>query len=211
MTRPRYACTNGSLATPHRVEACMQAGLNSLKFSYNYADAEQFTDIAKVKGELFERIKQNIKTSWEIREKGGYDCGLYASYIMYDGEQGARMEEAVDEIRPYVDSVYALPLYNQAALVDGEESWEFTAGNRGRFENLREPLPCWAIFTEGHISWDGKLSACCFDHDGRFHMGDLATTPFMDAWHSETFQTLRAAHLRKDVKGTVCEKCVAYQ
>jgi hypothetical protein len=34
--------------------------------------------------------------------------------------------------------------------------------------------------------------------------------PFLTAWHSEKFQTLRAAHLERDVTATVCEKCVAY-
>jgi hypothetical protein len=32
----------------------------------------------------------------------------------------------------------------------------------------------------------------------------------MEAWNSESFVKLREAHLRRDVKGTVCEKCVAY-
>jgi len=32
----------------------------------------------------------------------------------------------------------------------------------------------------------------------------------MDAWNSEPSVRLRAAHLRKDVSGTVCEKCIAY-
>jgi hypothetical protein len=39
---------------------------------------------------------------------------------------------------------------------------------------------------------------------------NLNRQSFMDAWNSEPFVRLRAAHLRKDVRGTVCEKCVAY-
>lgn len=205
-----FLTTNGALTTPKKVEQCMANGLDSLKFSYNYADKEQFADIARVKPELFDVMKNNIKSAWKIKQDKGYKCFISASYIMYDGEQGNKMLEAVEEIRPFVDEIYALPLYNQAALISGEDSWEFTAGNRGRFENLRDPLPCWSIFTEGHISFDGKLSACCFDHDGRFHMGDLTTTSFMDAWNSQKFQELRQAHLNKCVKDTVCEKCVAY-
>jgi len=42
-------------------------------------------------------------------------------------------------------------------------------------------------------------------------MGDLNTTPFMEAWNSKVFQDLREAHLKKDVTGTACERCVAYQ
>jgi len=208
-----FLTTNGSLATPQRVQQCMDAGLDSLKFSFNYADAEQFADITRVKASYFDAMKRHIKEAHRIRAEGGYKTGLYASYIEYDGEQGARMNEAIAEIAPYVDEVYALPLYNQADLVTGAEKqagWMPTAGNRGRAAALREPLPCWSIFTEGHVTWDGKLSACCFDHDGRFHMGDLTRQSFMDAWHSATFNALRAAHLRRDVTGTVCEKCVAY-
>jgi Iron-sulfur cluster-binding domain len=63
---------------------------------------------------------------------------------------------------------------------------------------------------EGHVTFDGRLSACCFDHDGRFDMGDLNALSFMAAWHSEPFRALRRANLAEDVAGTVCEKCLAY-
>ena len=84
------------------------------------------------------------------------------------------------------------------------------AGNQGRIGALRKPLPCWSLFTEGHISYDGRLSACCFDHVGRFDMGDLKKQRFEQAWHSATFRRLREANLAEDVRGTVCEKCIAY-
>lgn len=211
-----FLTTNGSLAFPDRVEACMKAGLDSLKFSYNYANGQQLHDIARVKEKFFGTIQSNIKDAFKIRETGGYSCGLYASYIEYDGEQGYKMAKAVEEISKYVDEVYALPLYNQAASSrvvkrESDKGWKPIAGNRGRAAALREPLPCWAVFTEGHITSDGKLSACCFDHDGRFHMGDLTKVSFMEAWNSKEFQILRKAHLEKDVTGTACEKCVAYQ
>lgn len=204
-----FLTTNGSLSTPDKVKEVMEAGLDSLKFSFNYADKEQFEEIARVKPKLYDKMIQNIVAAYDVREEGGYSTKLYASYIDYDAEQGERMKENVDKIRPYVDEVYALPLYNQAALVNNED-WEFVAGNRGRAGNLQDPLPCWSIFTEGHIAFDGTLSACCFDHDKRFAMGNLKEQGFMEAWHSDKFTKLREAHLKKDVKGTVCQQCVAY-
>lgn len=212
-----FLTTNGSIATPHRVGQCIEAGLDSLKFSFNYADEEQFASITKIKPRYFPAMVHNIKCAKNVRDdvykRTGHHCGLYASYIMYDGKQGERMKAAVEDIKPYVDEIYALPLYSQADLVakrTDERGWMPTAGNRGRYDALRDPIPCWAVFTEGHITWDGKLSACCFDHDGRFHMGDLTKTPFMEAWNSEDYRKLRAAHLTKDVRGTPCETCVAY-
>jgi len=213
-----FLTTNGSLSSPERMKACFAAGLDSLKFSFNYADEAQFKEIAKVKGSLFRNMIANIQLARaardEVHAETGHRCGLYASYIEYDGAQGARMIQALDQIRDCVDEIYALPLYNQANLVTASEEkkgWKPIAGNRGRVGALRDPLPCWAVFTEGHITWDGMLSACCFDHDGRFHMGDLKTTPFMDAWNSPDFRKLRLAHLAKDVTNTPCSTCIAYQ
>ncbi|WP_374446548.1 radical SAM/SPASM domain-containing protein [Stella sp.] len=210
-----FLTTNGSLATPGRLEGCFRAGLDSLKFSFNYADVEQFSAVARVKAGLFRKMIANIVAAHAVRdrvaEETGRRCGLYASYIEYDGEQRARMAESVDAVRPYVDEVYALPLYNQADLVTAEEKalgWQPTAGNRGRVGALREAIPCWSIFTEGHITWDGRLSACCFDHDGRFHMADLTRTPFAEGWNSDRFQSLRRAHLARRLEGTPCATCV---
>jgi MoaA/NifB/PqqE/SkfB family radical SAM enzyme len=209
-----FLTTNGSLATGKRCEELFRAGLDSLKFSFNYADEQQFEDIARMPKKLFATMLKNVKAAQFVRDKvefeTGHRCKLYASYIEYDGEQGEKMQEAVDEVAPYLDEVYALPLYSQAEHVGASErakGWEVTAGNRGRAGALREPIPCWSLFTEGHVTHDGKLSGCCFDHDGRFEMGDLTKVSFMDAWNSERFQSLRAAHLRKDVMGTVCEQC----
>lgn len=212
----RYAflTTNGSLSTPERVKACMEAGLDSLKFSMNNSDEEQFMEIAQVKGKLFHEAIANLKAARRVRDEGGYACGLYASSIKYDGEQQERMQALVDEIVPFVDEHYWLPLYSMGSLAKEREEelgYRPIAGNQGRLGALRDPLPCWSAFTEGHITYDGKLSACCFDAGDRWIMADLAEVPFMEGWNSEPFQKLRAAHLRKDVTGTICESCVAYQ
>ncbi len=207
-----FLTTNGRLAKPERVRACMAAGLDSLKFSFNWADQAQCKDITRV--DAFETVVANIKAAREVRDDvekaSGHRCGLYASSIQYDGAQQERMARAVQEIEPYVDEHYWLPLYGQAGLTAGANGTTPVAGNVGRVGALRDPLPCWAVFTEGHITFDGHLSACCFDHDGRFNMGDLNTMSFMEAWHSGTFQALREANLAQDVTGTPCEQCIAY-
>ncbi len=205
-----FLTTNGRMATPERVRECMQAGLDSLKFSFNFADAEQFMQVTNVRKLDFHKVEENLKAARRVRDEGNYACGLYASSIRYDDEQLVRMEQAVERIRPCLDEHYWLPLYGQAGLTSGARGTRPTAGNQGRIGALRKPLPCWSLFTEGHITWDGRLSACCFDHDGRFDMGDLNTRSFLDAWHSASFQRLRAANLAEDVRGTACEKCIAY-
>ena len=208
-----FLTTNGSLATPARVEACMKAGLDSLKFSMNNADADQFVKVAAVKARLFFDSLDNLKAARAVRDAGGYDCGIYASSIRYDDEQQVRMQSLVDEILPFVDEHYWLPLYSMGAFATQREEelgYRPIAGNQGRLGALREPLPCWSVFTEGHITHDGKLSACCFDAGDKWVMADLNGVGFMEGWNSAAFVALRQAHLEQDVKGTICESCVAY-
>jgi hypothetical protein len=209
-----FLTTNGSLATPQRVRACMEAGLDSLKFSINQSDEIQFREIAGVKPRLFRDALRNLREARKVRDEGGYPCGIYASSILYDGEQQRRMQGLVEHILPWVDEHYWLPLYSMGSLAtrrEAELGYRPIAGNQGRVGALREPLPCWSVFTEGHVTHDGKLSACCFDAGDRWVMADLNQVPFMEGWNSEAFTTLREAHLERDVRGTICEDCVAYR
>ena len=209
-----FLTTNGSLATPDRVEACFIAGLDSLKFSVNAADDAQFKEVMGVKPKLYKDAINNIKAAKAIRDAKGYKCGLYASSIKYDGKQQEQMEALLNkDVIPYVDQHYWLPLYSMGSMATDREAelgYRPTAGNQGRLGMLRRPLPCWSAFTEGHVRADGGLSLCCFDADGRFVVGDLKTQSFMEAWNSEAFQKIREAHLKEDLTGTVCQDCVAY-
>jgi MoaA/NifB/PqqE/SkfB family radical SAM enzyme len=209
-----FLTSNASMAFSEAVQACMEAGLDSLKWSVNAADEAQFKNIMGVAGRLFYRALDNIQSAWETRWRGRYATGLYASSIRYDGEQLEKMEHLLSaQVRPYVDQHYWLPLYSMGAFATLREEqlgYRPSAGNQGRIGALREPLPCWSTFTEGHVTAEGKLSACCFDATAHWTMGDLNTTPFMEAWNAPAFVKLRQAHLARDVRGTVCENCMAY-
>lgn len=208
-----FLTTNGSKAYPDLVYQLMKDGLGSIKFSFNAASQKQFHDVMGVKESLFWNAVDNLRNVRRCRDIGEFDTGVYASSIRYDGQQQAAMEAFLERwVLPYVDEHYWLPLYSMGSIATQREEelgYRPTAGNQGRIGALREPLPCWALW-EGHVTVDGKLSACCFDADSRWTMGDLTELSFMDAWHSQTFQDLRAAHLKKDVTGTICEACVAY-
>lgn len=205
-----FLTTNGSAATPRLVKKCMEAGLNSLKFSINFYDLEQFEEVANVGSHLYKKALSNLKEARRVRDEGNYKCGIYASSIAFDGEQGVKMQRIVEEIRPYVDEHYWLPLYGMSGAAKAH-GWKPQPGNPGRLDAMREPLPCWAVFTEGHITARGELAACCFGNglSGELVMADLNKVDFMTGWNSKEYQDLRAAHLRKDVSETACRDCAA--
>jgi MoaA/NifB/PqqE/SkfB family radical SAM enzyme len=209
-----FLTTNGSLAGERTIHALMNANLDSLKFSINAADFEQFEEVMGVKKKLYQQSLDNLKRAYKIRNQAGYSTKLYASSIMYDGQQQERMESLVAEhVRPYVDEHYWLPLYSMGSVATQREEelgYRPTAGNQGRVGGLVKPLPCWSAFTEGHVRSDGVVSLCCFDADGRFEVGDLHKDSWMKIWHNDEFTRIREAHLKEDLSGTVCQECVAY-
>lgn len=210
-----FLTTNGSLANPDVVEECMKAGLNSLKFSATSANEKDFEEVVRVSPRLFYKALENIKKAREVRDRGGYKTRLYASSIKYHGEQESRMQALLDEhVVPYVDQHYWLPLYTFGAMTQHTTeglNYKPTPGNMGRVGALRDPLPCWCVFTEGHVCADGMLSCCGFDATNQYTMADLNKVSFMEGWHSATFRNIRKAHINKNVKGTVCEDCALYK
>jgi len=199
-----FITTNGEMATAERMQKLMDAGLDSVKFSYNYADGAQLKEVAGVKEKVFDKLVANIKAVRKMRDANGYACGIYASSINFDGLQGERMRQAVELIRSDVDEHYWLPQYSFGGQTEfGEQVY----GNPGRLANLRETLPCWAIFKEGHVTASGAVSLCCFDVHDKWKAGSLTDGTFIEAWNSVVAQKLRTAHLNKDARGTACESC----
>ena len=208
-----FLTTNGSRCFDWVAQGLMAAGLDSLKFSINCYDEQQFAEVVGVNAKFFRQSIDNLKTAWEVRQRTGYTTTLSASSILYDGEQLEKMQAVVNEIRPFLDAHYWLPLYSMGAVATEREKelgYKPTAGNQGRVGALVQPIPCWSCFTEGHIRADSGFSLCCFDADARFNIGNLKDMTFMEAWHHPKFQEIRKAHLAQDLTGTVCQDCVAY-
>jgi MoaA/NifB/PqqE/SkfB family radical SAM enzyme len=207
-----FLTSNASLAHPKHVAALMAAGLDSLKWSVNSADIEQFTQMTGRPEKFWKLALENIKSAKKVRDDGGYATKLYASSIHYDDSQSDKAKAYLEEnILPFVDEHYWLPLYTMGGQANSGEKGAGlapTAGNMGQYSDPVPPIPCWTLFTAGHILVDGRMTACCADANGIHVVGDLKTQSFVDAWHSDSFKEIRRAHLLKDISNTKCVDCL---
>ncbi|MEK7194222.1 MAG: radical SAM/SPASM domain-containing protein [Patescibacteria group bacterium] len=214
----RFLTSNATISTPEKVRAVIEAGLTSLKWSVNNDSPEQFAEVTARPERLFHMAIQNIEAAKDIRDeildRTGHRCELSASRIRYNDEQHERMIKFFEErVDPFVDHTYELPPYTMGGSPIAREvelGIKPTAGNQGRIGGLVDPIPCWAVFTEAHITSCGMLTACCFDANGSWTMADLNKVSLEEGWHSIAFQNLRQAHLDGNVKGTACETCALY-
>ncbi len=209
-----FITTNGSLASSDKVKLCMEFGLDSLKWSYNFSSIEQFKLITGVNSKNFEKLNKNIESAYNIRENNSYYTKLYASSIRYDDKQTELIKPFLKKyVYPFVDEHYWLPLYTMGGnAIDRENSigYKPIAGNSGTYDDPVDPIPCWTLFTEGHIMSDGRVTACCADSDGKWVMGNMNDNSFMEIWNNNEFIRLRESHLVGNISGTKCEKCALF-
>ena len=66
--------------------------------------------------------------------------------------------------------------------------------------------PCyrpWLTFT---VLWDGRVSLCCADFDGRHILGDLRTSTIAEVWNSPAYRAVRRQHLESGGPD-ICRSC----
>jgi len=197
-----FITTNGSLCTPDRMTPVIEAGLDSIKFSVNAGTRERYKEMHGV--DYFNQVIQNIQSFWAYKKLDDLPIKTCVSSIFIE-QYAEELESFKNMISQYVDEFYYLPLYNQAAHVNKEAA---VIGNPGRLENLVPTVPCWVLFNAAKVTWDGKFTACCFDHDMKFEIADLHETSLLAAWNHPKLVKLRKQHLTKKLESSLCAKCL---
>lgn len=199
-----FVTTNGSLCTPERLTAVIDAGLDSLKFSVNAGTRESYADIHGV--DMFDQVVNNIEWLSKYMSDNHFKKPATAVSSILAGDLKEELDSFRERISPLVDETYYLPLYNQGGHIQTDE---VVTHNLARVDNPIPPIPCWVLFNSCKISWDGWMTACCFDHDNSFRVADLHTTSLVDAWNDPKFVELRRRHIEKDqLEDSFCSRCL---
>ena len=103
-----------------------------------------------------------------------------------------------------IEDFYFLPKCNQGGHVEGD-----IKGNVGRLANQVKNVPCWELFNTSRVTWDGYMTACCFDHSEEFKMGHIGDLTLMNLWHCDKFVELRRKHLNGDIENSICNRCIS--
>ena len=67
-------------------------------------------------------------------------------------------------------------------------------------------FPCYRIWLTFTVLWDGRVSLCCADFDGRHILGDLRSSTISEIWNSPAYLAVRRQHLQ-DGGPEICRSC----
>ena len=180
--------SNGSLIDEQVARGVIEAGLDAINISVDASGREVF-ERTRV-GLEYDKVIANIERLVRIRaELGRTHPKLILSFVRQDNSDEERA--FIDHWRTIADKIHITELHN----------W---AGTLNRNSDVR--YPCyrqWLTFT---VLWDGRVSLCCADFDGRVILGDMRTSNIRDIWESEAYRQMRREHLESGGP-EICRAC----
>jgi len=180
--------SNGSLIDEQVARGVIEAGLDAINISVDASGREVF-ERTRI-GLEYDKVIANIERLVRIRaELGRTHPKLILSFVRQDNSDEERV--FIDHWRTIADKIHITDLHN----------W---AGTLNRDSDVR--YPCyrqWLTFT---VLWDGRVSLCCADFDGRVILGDMRTSNIRDIWESETYRQVRREHLESGGP-EICRAC----
>ena len=66
---------------------------------------------------------------------------------------------------------------------------------------------CDVVYEECVINWNGDITTCCYDHNGKFTMGNVFKQSLSDLWNNKKYMAFRQAIMRNKKAIAMCKDC----
>jgi MoaA/NifB/PqqE/SkfB family radical SAM enzyme len=180
--------SNGSLISDEVARGMIDAGLDAINISLDAAGKEVF-EATRV-GLKYDKVIAGIERILKYRkESGKRRPKLILSFVR---QNNSDEEHAfIERWGSLADKIHITDLHNWAGTLNAESDVNY---------------PCYRPWLTLTVLWDGRVSLCCADFDGREILGDLRTHSIAEVWNNDRFCEVRRAHL--DHGGpSICQSC----
>jgi radical SAM protein with 4Fe4S-binding SPASM domain len=180
--------SNGSLIDEDVARGMIDAGLDAINISVDASGKETFE---RTRVNLkYDDVIGNIKTLVRLRgEAGKVRPKLILSFVRQDNS--ADEQRFIDELKQIADKIHVTDLHNWAGTLNAKSDVQY---------------PCYRLWQTFTVLWDGRVSLCCADFDGRHVLGDLRTSTIAQVWNSAPYRAVRRQHLEHGGP-EICRSC----
>jgi hypothetical protein len=180
--------SNGSLITGEIAQGLIDAGLDAINISVDASGKETF-ERTRVNLD-YDVVIGNVETLVRLRNASGRrHPKLILSFVRQDNS--ADEQAFIAHWGRIADKIHVTDLHNWAGTLHQQSDVKF---------------PCyrpWLTFT---VLWDGRVSLCCADFDGRHILGDLRTSTISEVWNGPAYRDVRRQHLESGGP-EICRSC----
>ena len=180
--------SNGSLITDQIARGMIDAGLDAINISVDASGKDVF-ESTRI-GLKYDKVIGNIERLVRLRAQSGKRRPkLILSFVRQNNS--ADEQAFIEHWKAIADKIHITDLHNWAGTLNTESDVNY---------------PCyrpWLTFT---VLWDGRVSLCCADFDGKIILGDLNTHSIAEIWNAEVYRDVRRQHLESGGPD-ICRAC----
>jgi radical SAM protein with 4Fe4S-binding SPASM domain len=180
--------SNGSLINEDLARGMIDAGLDAINISVDASGKEVFE--ATRLHLKYDDVIQNVRTLARLRNESGR---THPKLILSFVRQNNSAEEAnfIKEWTQVADKIHITDLHNWAGTLNATSNVTY---------------PCYRMWQTFTVLWDGRVSLCCADFDGRHILGDLRTSSIAEIWNGKAYLEVRRQHLESGGP-EICRSC----
>jgi len=203
--------TNASKLDTLKAGELVDAGLSSIKFSFQGVDKESYKTMRKI--DFFEGMIKAIERMSIAR--GHRKFPYIAASTSVADETPEQIESFRERLEPIVDSlsigktIFGFMDLGAARLTPRERAM-IERLIEEEPKTLKHPDPCPEVYDKLTIQWDGSVRVCCNDHSGETDLGNVMTSSLEAIWTHPTLTHYRERLANKEYSGPLCSTCYSY-
>ncbi len=193
--------TNATLLRGKLAEDLVSSGLDYIIFALDGATKETYEKIRI--GADYDAVVSNIKNF--ITEKKRRNVRLFCTL------QCIYMDDTEKEIRQFV-RMWNIPGVDAVRIRQITHGVDTGDPKQNKYSNIDYKLPCYWLWSDPYVKWDGTVVPCCQDVNADYVLGNIIDKPMSEIWNCQKMQDLRNMHLKGGI-GLVplCKNCNMYK
>lgn len=174
--------TNGTLLTEKMAEDIIEAGVDSVAFSFDSPDKEIYEEIRI--GAVFEDVISNMKKFYETRKKIGSVNPITRLNIIDFPEYRQPLPKILSMFEDIIDIIVYV------TLLDESKDWSYLKNHKDKIH-----FACYQASTRIFINVDGNVAPCCYDFDNNcIKLENIKNTTLKKTWNNPKAKAFRKLH-----------------
>lgn len=200
--------TNGSKLTESLAVKLIDAGLDSIKFSFQGVDRKSYAEMRNT--DFFDGLLEVVGMVWRLGNGKPY-IQVSTTTTYEPPEQVEEFKNLFGQIADQVTVGKTIFSHMDMGAVRLRPDEVTRLASLSAFEpKLKHPDPCPEVFDKLTVQWDGSVRVCCNDYDGITNLGNILEKPLAEIWRAKTIEDYRASLAGNNYSGPLCANCWNY-
>jgi len=193
--------TNGILLTEEKSLELIKSGLDTIHISIDAFTNETYKKVKNC--QKLNIVEENVKKLIELKKKLYSKTPLVIVKIIHTRDTRGEIKLFKKKWHQIADFIEI----GEYHTWDGSLNSSAISGDPETIQKT-ERYPCTFLWYNPVILWDGRVTTCCVDYQGKGIIGNMNEDPLAKIWQGEILQKIRKAHLEDKYDSIpLCSRC----